>query len=129
MILIDSSFFIGLALAKDQWHNRALELIPKIEESNKMVSNLIISESVTIVGSLSGGKAGKMVYDYITDNCTVFDSERPIFDEAIWTYLKYDGTLSLTDVVSLELMKRFNFQEIVSFDADFDKVNGIIRIH
>jgi len=101
----------------------------KIEESDKMVSSLIISESVTMVGSLSGGKAGKLVYDYIMDNCTVFNSEKSIYDEAIQTYLKYDGTLSLVDVVSLELMKMFNFQEIVSFDSDFDKVNGIIRIH
>lgn len=129
MIFIDSSFFIGLALAKDQWHDRALELIPEIEESDKMVSSLIISESVTMVGSLSGGKAGKLVYDYIMDNCAVFNSEKSIYDEAIQTYLKYDGTLSLVDVVSLELMKMFNFQEIVSFDSDFDKVNGIIRIH
>jgi predicted nucleic acid-binding protein len=126
---VDSSFFIALVLKSDQWHDRAVQLIPKLEESQKMVSGLIISEAVTMVGSRSGGKAGKMVYDYITDNCRVFNQEGSIYDEAINTYLKYDGTLSLTDSVTLEVMSIFNIKEIVSFDSDFDKVNGLVRIH
>ncbi|MCC7550421.1 MAG: hypothetical protein KO316_02820 [Methanobacterium sp.] len=50
------------------------------------------------------------------DNCTVFTPEKQLYDEAMQTYLKYDGTLSLTDTVSLELMKIFNIHE--SFDSD-----------
>lgn len=72
MIFVDSSFFIGLALESDQWHERALELIPQLDECDKMVSGFIISETVTMVGGRSGGKSGKMVYDYIMDNCNVF---------------------------------------------------------
>ncbi|MDZ4170611.1 MAG: PIN domain-containing protein [Methanobacteriaceae archaeon] len=129
MIFIDSSFFIALILENDQWHGKALKLIPKLEKSQKMVSGLIISEAVTIVGSRAGGKAGKMIYDTIKDNCKIVDSDLSHYDSAIYTFLKYDGTLSLTDSVSVEIMKTFNISKIVSFDSDFDKVNGINRIY
>ncbi len=129
MIFVDSSFFIALVLENDQWHDKALELIPKLEKSQKMVSGLIISETVTIIGSRAGGKAGKMIYDNIKDNCKIFPQEQSLYDHAIYTYLQYDGTLSLTDSVTIEIMKKCNIQKIVSFDSDFDKVKGIQRIH
>jgi predicted nucleic acid-binding protein len=129
LIFIDSSFFVALILENDQWHDKALKLIPEIEKSQKMVSGLIISEAVTIVGSRAGGKAGKMIYDTIKDNCKIVDSDLSYYDSAIYTFLKYDGTLSLTDSVSVEIMKTLNIFEIVSFDSDFDKVNGINRIY
>jgi hypothetical protein len=129
LIFIDSSFFIGLVLETDKWHEQALKLIPKLEKSSKMVSGIIISETVTMVGSRSVGKAGKMVYDYIMEDCTVFSEEKSVYNDAIQTYLKYDGSLSFTDSVTLEIMDIFNIHEVVSFDSDFDKVNGVIRIH
>ena len=44
-------------------------------------------------------------------------------------FLKYDGTLSLADCVSLEIMNLHNVDKIVSFDADFDKIKKLHRIH
>jgi hypothetical protein len=129
LIFIDSSFFIALILENDQWHDKALKLLPKMEKSQKMVSDLIIVEAVTIVGSRAGGKAGKMIYDTIKDNCKIIDSDLSNYDNAIYTFLHYDGTLSLTDSVTVEVMKTFNISEIVSFDSDFDKINGINRIY
>lgn len=129
MIFVDSSFFIALALKKDQWHQDALKLVPILEESEKMVSGLVIAESVTMVGSLAGGKAGKMVYDYIRDNCRIWSQDQSNYDAAIDIYLKYDGTLSLADAVTLELMNLFKLNKIVSFDSDFDKVKNIERLH
>jgi len=129
LIFVDSSFFIALILENDQWHDKALKLIPELEKSKKIVSGLIISEAVTIVGSRAGGKAGKMIYDTIKDNCKIFDSDLSHYDSAIYTFLKYDGTLSLADSLSVEIMKNNNISEIVSFDSDFDKINGINRIY
>ena len=41
----------------------------------------------------------------------------------------YDGTISLADATSVEIMQQFGIDRIVSFDSDFDKVNWIKRIH
>jgi len=70
MIFVDSSYFIALAREKDRWHKDALRLAEDINES-MMISDFIVSESVTLVGSLEGGKAGKMLYEYFTDNCKI----------------------------------------------------------
>jgi predicted nucleic acid-binding protein len=37
--------------------------------------------------------------------------------------------LSLADSTAIQVMKSKKIHEIYSFDSDFDKVEGIIRIH
>ncbi|MCK5661204.1 MAG: type II toxin-antitoxin system VapC family toxin [Methanosarcinales archaeon] len=128
MIFVDSSYFIAIAREKDRWHNDALKLAENINES-MMISDLIISESVTLVGSLEGGKAGKLLYEYFIDNCEIYYMDEEILKKAIDTFLKYDGTLSLADTASVEIMKKHRIKKILSFDSDFDKINEIDRIH
>jgi predicted nucleic acid-binding protein len=67
MIFVDSSFFIATVREKDRWHKEALNLAEKIKE-HLLISELIISESITMVGSLEGGKVGKILYEYFLDN-------------------------------------------------------------
>lgn len=129
MIYVDSSFFIALVLKNDQWHQRALNLVPEIEKSEKMISILNISEVVTLIGSLGGGKKGKLIYDYMIDNCHISYVDGDISNKSLEKFLKYDGTLSFADSVSLELMETFEIKKIASFDSDFDKVKIIQRIH
>jgi len=44
-------------------------------------------------------------------------------------FLRYDGTLSVSDAVSVFIMEKKNINRILSFDSDFDKVEGVVRIH
>ena len=81
------------------------------------------------IGKLKGGKEGKILFDYITDNCEIQYLDMKLCDKAIETFLKYDGTLSFADSVSIEIMRQKGISEIASFDRDFDKVKGIIRIY
>lgn len=128
MIFVDSSFFIALANSRDRWHGRAEKLARGLPEG-KVVTELVMAESVTSIGALGGGKAGMEVYETITENCqVVFVNERLLMD-SMDVYLKYDGTLSVADAASVAVMRERGIKEIVSFDADFDKVAEISRIH
>lgn len=127
MIFADSSYFIGLADQKDQWHKRAVDLSDRTDD-DLVVTSLILSESVTAVGARGGGKAGVAVYDYILENCHVTFLVREMMENAVDVYLKYDGTLSLADAVSIQVMKTHDIRQILSFDSDFDKVKNIIRL-
>jgi len=129
MILVDSTFFTAIVNKKDQWHEDSLRVAKKIFNMEKIVSNLIISESITNVSSLFGGKIGKEVYYNIKDNYIIFEENRPIYDNTINTLLHYNGTLSYADCLSLEIMRELNIDKIASFDKDFDKVRGIKRIY
>ncbi len=127
MIFADSSYFIAIVNEKDQWHRRAIEILKKIDD-DLVVTDLIISESVTSVGSIGGGKAGLKVYNYITDNCQVTFADKATLDRAMRIYLMYDGTLSLADAVSLIVMEDYGIKTILSFDSDFDRVKGMTRL-
>jgi predicted nucleic acid-binding protein len=127
MIFADSSYFIGIAREKDRWHKDALRVAERNNEA-LLISDLIISESVTLVGSLEGGKAGKILYEYFVDNCKIAFIDSDLLENAMQTFLMYDGTLSLADATSVEIMHEHEIDKIVSFDSDFDKVNGIKRI-
>lgn len=129
MILIDASFFIASAIKRDQWHDRVHEILPEILEEDKITSILVVSEAVTLVGSLGGGKKGIRLYNYIMDNHEVIYPDKDVSFRAMETFLQYDGGLSFADSVSLELMQLSGIDTIVSFDSDFDKVKDVHRIH
>ena len=93
-----------------------------------MTSELILSESVTLIGSIFGNKSGLKLFNYILDNHEVHYIDKEMSLNAMETFLKYDGTLSFADSVSIEMMRNLKIDEIVSFHSDFDKVDEITRI-
>ena len=127
MIFADSSYFIALAREKDRWHKDALRVSEKFMES-MLISELVISESITMVGSFEGGKAGKTLYEYFIDNCRIEFINEEMMEKSVDTFLKYDGSTSLADASSIEIMKQYGIKKIISFDSDFDKVSEIERI-
>ncbi|MFA5268644.1 MAG: PIN domain-containing protein [Methanoregula sp.] len=129
MIFVDSSFFIALVDRKDQWHPFAKLLLPVLADESILISDLIIAESVTIIGRRSGGKAGEQLYNYFMDNCDLVVTNEKIFKGSMQVFLRFDGTLSVSDAVSVFIMKKKNIDRIISFDSDFDKVEGIVRVH
>ena len=129
MIFVDSSYYIAIADAKDQWHGKVIELSDHIENDLNVVSSFIISEVITEIVRRSGGKAAYNMYNYFTDNCEIIYIDRDLFVESMGIVLKYDGTLSLADAASIAIMDNMKISEIASFDSDFDKVGFINRIH
>lgn len=128
LIFADSSYFIALADEKDQWHQKAKKLAQEEAHSRITVTDLVLSECVTAVGARGGGKAGMTLYEYITDNCEVVFTTEDILHDAMEVFLRYDGTLSVADAVSVAVMRLRNIKTILSFDSDFDKVKGITRL-
>lgn len=127
MIFGDSSFFIGLMDKKDQWHKKSLKLLDRLKD-DIVISDLVLSESVTMIGYRSGGEAAGTIYNYFTDNCIIKYVDEDILDEAVGILTKFDGKLSVADSVSIIMMKRNKIKIILSFDSDFDKIKDITRI-
>ena len=128
MIFVDASYIIALIIEKDQWHEDAIKLLDKLKSEEKIITEAMIIESINLIGSCHGGKVGYMTFKYIKDNFTIFKSET-LLEESLRYYLKFDGILSLADCTAIHAMKENQILEILSFDDDFDKVDGIIRLH
>lgn len=75
------------------------------------------------------GKKGTLLYNYIMDNHEVKFVDKELSSRAMNIFLQYDGMLSFADSLSLELMKQSQIDYIASFNSDFDKVKGIMRVH
>ncbi len=129
MIFIDSSFLIALANDNDQWHQRAVKILKKVIKHQNIISTIHISETITLIGSISGGKVADEIYQYIKDNYKIIDATIDLLDNSREKYLTYDGTISLADSLAIEIMEKQGIIEIASFDSDFDKIKGIVRIH
>ena len=128
MLAADSSYFVALADEDDKWHEDAVRLKSKLPGSF-FVSDLVVAESVTIVGERGGGKTAHTLYEYFIDECDVAYADEGLLRETMAVHLQFDGGLSVADSMSVAMMSRKGIREIVSFDSDFDKVRGIKRIH
>jgi len=129
MIFVDSSFFIALVDRNDQWHPAAKLLLPILADETILISDLIVAESVTIIGRRSGGRTGQQLYHYFMDNCDLVVADEKMLRGSMQVFLRFDGTLSVSDAVSVFIMKQKNIARIISFDSDFDKIEGIVRVH
>ena len=128
MIFIDTSFIIALLNKKDKWHKKAVELSEDLVNETAVISDIVLIESMNGLSYL-GGKQGKLIYTILNDSFKIkqFNGKK-LYDLAMSEFIKYDGTVGFSDCTSIVLMDLFNIVEIYSFDSDFDKVSGIIRI-
>lgn len=128
MTFVDSTFFVAVADGKDHWHEKAVD-IPKELLEEATTSDYVISESVTIIGQRGGGRAGLDLYHFIQDNFRVVYADEELLKSSMDTFTEHDGTLSVADATSVEIMRQQGISRIISFDEDFDAVDRATRIH
>ena len=127
-IFLDTSYIVGLLVEKDQWHDKAIELICKIDKKEQIICMSVLNESTTLINKKIGPEASKKAYQLLYDNFTILDEDMELYNSSVKILIKYH-LRSLTDSIIVELMKKNDIIEIVSFDPDFDKIEGIVRIH
>lgn len=123
----DSSYFVAIADDKDQWHGQAKK-VPSKPLGRLVVTELVVVESVSIIGNRRGGKAARTLYEYFQDSADIRFVSEGLFEEAMDLHTRFDGTLSVADCLTVSAMIREGDRRIVSFDSDFDKVRGITRV-
>lgn len=129
MIFIDASFFIGLFVKKSKWHDRSIEMWEEIENEDKVISQFIIAEILTVwkkyIKPFDLDKINYM-YNVVLDNCYLLD-DYPYFNQATIECL--DNELPFFDTIYIEITKDLGIKKIVSFDEHFDSIDGIERIY
>jgi predicted nucleic acid-binding protein len=128
LIIVDSSYFIGLVDKRDQWHKNALNLKKYFESEEVVITDLIVSEVLTEIGKRKGGKEGHILYQFFKDNCKIIYSTEQDFESAEKIYLNFDGKLSISDSLAVHYIYEMAIDRIISFDSYFDKIKNITRI-
>ena len=128
MYFLDTAFIVALFVSNDQWHPQAIEIYEQIKNNKLIISKLVIAETITILKNKLKTKDINEIYINISNFFDVVDDNLN-YNEAIEEFVKYDSTISFFDAMYVAIMKKENIINIVSFDDDFDKVDGIVRIH
>ncbi|MCL2114778.1 MAG: PIN domain-containing protein [Methanobrevibacter sp.] len=103
--------------------------MPKVKHAEKVISNVVIAETLNGLTGLFNGKQIKELYKILINTHRVYNETREIYENAIRISVKYDGTIGYSDCTIMAIMEKLKIHEIVSFDEDFDNKKGIVRIH
>lgn len=128
MIFLDSSYLIGVILKKDKYTKRALELKPLLKHEKKLINNTVFNE---VLNSLSETNSNYDV-DELTDLLLSYKIDFLTADDyadAVASYKYYNHSINFSDCTILQTMMKNKVNTIVSFDSDFDKINGFHRIY
>ena len=128
MYFLDTTFIVALFVSNDQWHQKAVEIFEKIKLDEFIISKLVIAETITVLKNKLNTKEIREIYRTLPKIVNVID-DYEFFDDAMEIFVKYDSKISFFDSMYIYLKKKENITEIISFDSDFDRVNGINRIH
>lgn len=128
MYFLDTTFIVGLFVSNDQWHTQSLKVYERIKNKKLVISKLVIAEVITI---LKNKLETKDIYEIYMNLSKIFIvlEDNLHYDEAMDIFIKYDSTISFFDAMYVAISKKEGINEIVSFDSDFDKIDGIVRIH
>ena len=124
---IDSSYIIALVNEKDSLHEKALEYLELLDANECYISNLIINEVITIIGNKIDLKTAITTYDLLNRVFDVIDEyESKDFNyNTMIIYETYNTKLSFTDSSIIEVMRKNNIINLVSFDKEFKRVKNI----
>lgn len=128
-VFIDTSAWMAFYLSDEPDHIRIKSLIKKFTKEHTIIvtSNDVIDETVTNFIYLKPKIAQKFIElinkSVQTENLIQLWVDEQIQQEAFGLVRKFsEHKLSLTDVTSIVLMKRFGIEQIISLDSDFKKV-------
>ena len=129
MIFLDSTYLIGLMIDNDDYHEKAHQLRPVIDRERKLINNTVLVE---VLNSLKKNNH-KLELDEIMDALLGLDKVVFLtdddYDESFKLFKYYNLSINYSDCTILKTMMDNNVSVVVSFDSDFDKINGIRRIN
>jgi predicted nucleic acid-binding protein len=126
-IFVDSSFLIALVNENDSLHEKSLEYIDLIEKNECYISNLVINEVITVIGNKIDLETAISAFDLINDIFHIIN-EYEIKDfnsNTMLIYEKHGTKLSFTDCSLIVDMHYHKIENLLSFDKEFKKAEGI----
>ncbi len=134
MIFVDTTFWVGDADSNDDFHessHRTVEAVRTGKAPSALTTDFVLDETVTILGKRKGFGAGNAVKvaESLLSSPRVFTVyiDEALLRESLKLYPAHKGDLSLTDVTSVVVMRRYGVGRIFSHDHDFEGLEGIKR--
>ena len=132
-IFMDSLYLIGLLISDDQWSEACQKANASLTGEVQLVTTYEILIEVLAGVSRSGPEtrlqAVATVRDIIADpNITLIEQSHDLFTRGLELYSgRPDKRYSLTDCISMTVMREMNITEVLTHDRDFEN-EGFVRL-
>lgn len=129
MKFVDSSFWIGLQIPKDERHEDA-SAVWREGAGALMTSDLVVGETWTFLRRRASHAHAFRFFDAVqkNDRVTIRHIDEDLVAEA-WRWLRRrdERPYSMVDATSFALMRRLRLREALAYDGDFTAA-GFIEV-
>jgi predicted nucleic acid-binding protein len=138
--ILDSSFLVALIDEKDKWRNTAV-LIQKALKKKKarlVYLDCAVNEMISVIARRLEEKGRSQEFTLALQKMEqaipakritwMYPEVRRLYLEILIVIKKHEGKLNFHDALMVLAAREMDIPHIVSFDQDFDEVEGIERI-
>lgn len=119
-LIIDSSFYLALAIDSDTNHLRALIAAKKISGA-KITTEDFLKETLTVISQRQGKQAAGVFYQYVISDTEILPITTELFYIGLEKFLspKLNKNISLIDCIGAAVYEDIRADAIASFDDHF----------
>jgi len=130
--LIDTNVLFASASARDDYHNRAREIVRGIDHGDLpdvIVTNYVVAETLNLTGEKLGPDAANQMLDRLIEGAhfEIDHAPKTDFNAAQALFRRY-GEISFVDSTIAAYMEREGIEYLYSLDDDFDALDGVTRL-
>jgi len=138
--ILDSSFLVALIDEKDKWRNTAVLIQKALKKKRARLVYLdcAVKEMISVIARRLEEKGRsqeftlalqKMEQAIPAERITwMYPEVRRLYTEILVVIKEHEGKLNFHDALMVLAAREMDIPHIVSFDQDFDEVEGIERI-
>ena len=129
MIFVDTCYLIALMNDKAKKHHEALILLGLIENESTLIKSTVLVEMLNNLNKKRYESKRQEIIDLLYGMDNIDYLSKQDFDDSFKLWKQYNHGVNYSDCTILHTMQKHNVTNILSFDGDFDKINGINMIY
>ncbi|NEO77925.1 PIN domain-containing protein [Moorena sp. SIO4G3] len=121
-LFLDTAFIQALLNKRDQYHHKALELLPRLKNAKEVwVTEAVLTEVGNALSAVNRVIAVQFIQQcYETKNIYVVSVDTPLLQRALQLYYdRSDKSWGLTDCISFAVMKEQGLTDALTTDKHF----------
>ena len=129
MIFVDTCYLLSLVNTKAKNHEKAKLIRDTIENETKIINSTVLIEMLNNLHKTRYKQVRDEILELIKNINEIDFLNSKDYNNSLKICEYYNYSVNYSDCTILKTMLENKIDTIASFDSDFDKINGIHRIH
>jgi predicted nucleic acid-binding protein len=138
--ILDSNFLVALIDEKDKWRKSAISIQKALKKKNARLVYLdcAVNEMISVIARRLEEKGRSQEFDLALQRIEqaipaesiswIYPEVRRLYPDILAVIKEHKGKLNFHDALMVLAAREMDIPHVVSFDQDFDEVDGIDRI-